>query len=211
MEYTYVMTPDGELYHYGTKGMKWGVRRYQNQDGSLTNAGKKRYRDARDEFDRKRDAKRREKEQSKSANKAQDTELAKRLMREELKDAKLKNEYNKLTTGPDKINSTLQKSKNVADDAAQLANKLKNVTDKSIKNQPKTRMDLSGMSDKELRDRINRELLERQYNDVFNPPTVSKGKETASKVFEVAGDIIVVAGSAAGLALSIRKLLKGGD
>ena len=32
-----------ELYHYGIKGMRWGVRRYQNADGSLTNAGKKRY------------------------------------------------------------------------------------------------------------------------------------------------------------------------
>ena len=31
-----------ELYHYGVKGMKWGVRRYQNKDGSYTNAGKKR-------------------------------------------------------------------------------------------------------------------------------------------------------------------------
>lgn len=31
-----------ELYHYGVKGMKWGVRRYQNKDGSLTLAGKKR-------------------------------------------------------------------------------------------------------------------------------------------------------------------------
>lgn len=29
--------------HYGIKGMKWGVRRYQNKDGSLTNAGKSRY------------------------------------------------------------------------------------------------------------------------------------------------------------------------
>lgn len=31
-----------ELYHYGVKGMKWGIRRYQNKDGTLTAAGKKR-------------------------------------------------------------------------------------------------------------------------------------------------------------------------
>lgn len=32
-----------ELCHYGILGMKWGVRRYQKKDGSLTTAGKKRY------------------------------------------------------------------------------------------------------------------------------------------------------------------------
>lgn len=34
---------DSELYHHGIKGQKWGVRRYQNEDGSLTAAGKQRY------------------------------------------------------------------------------------------------------------------------------------------------------------------------
>lgn len=32
-----------ELYHHGIKGQRWGVRRFQTEDGSLTNAGLKRY------------------------------------------------------------------------------------------------------------------------------------------------------------------------
>jgi hypothetical protein len=38
-----------ELQHHGVKGMKWGVRRYQNKDGTLTAAGKKRYNELSDE------------------------------------------------------------------------------------------------------------------------------------------------------------------
>lgn len=184
----YILTANGELYHHGTKGMKWGRRRYQNADGSLTAAGKKRYaRDAREKGYNKQD---------------EDGTYYKMGGKKGGKKETLDVDADRYVT------EDMQRSKRVADDSASLARNLKNMNDKSIKNQPKTRMDLSKMSDKELRDQINRELLERQYNDVFNPPKINKGKETASKVLDTAGDVLVVAGAAVGLALSLRELLK---
>ena len=42
--------PDGQadayLIHHGIKGQKWGIRRYQNEDGSYTNAGRERHAEA---------------------------------------------------------------------------------------------------------------------------------------------------------------------
>ena len=51
----YILLPNGdfvtsdELYHWGIKGMKWGIRRFQNKDGSLTALGKKRSKQTKEE------------------------------------------------------------------------------------------------------------------------------------------------------------------
>lgn len=45
MAFFIVDDTDKDLYHHGIKGQKWGVRRFQNENGSLTAAGKSRYRD----------------------------------------------------------------------------------------------------------------------------------------------------------------------
>lgn len=61
-----------ELYHYGVKNMKWGVRNYQNKDGSLTSAGRRRYQtDGDDDLRAKKQAyKSAKKDYSKAYNKA---------------------------------------------------------------------------------------------------------------------------------------------
>ena len=95
---------DTSLTHWGIKGMKWGVRRYQNKDGSLTAAGKKRY-----------------------------------------------------------------SSESVHEDYAKAHDS------KSVKS----------MSDAELRNRLNRLNMERQYAQL-SPAKTNKGKEAVSKIMKTA-------------------------
>lgn len=160
MEYCIV---NGELYHHGIQGQKWGRRRYQNPDGTLTPAGRKRY------------------GTPDGAKNGSDRSNAK-----------------------DVLNST----KKVADESAKATNKLKEINAREMRKQStnKDRMDLSDMTDQEMREQINRAMLERQYNDMFGPHYVSRGRERVDRFLEVAGDVITVTGSAVAIAVGVLEL-----
>lgn len=116
MENIYVIVPNGDLYHSGVLGMKWGVRRYQNKDGSLTRAGKKRY-------------------------------------------AKLEAEKAKIDAKMNKLGPKPAKAKSIQE-----------------------------MSDDELRERINRLNLEKNYKDALKGAGYAERKERGKKFVNTFAD-----------------------
>lgn len=69
-----------ELYHHGIKGQKWGIRRFQNPDGSLTAAGKLRERSTSDRALR-REAKKQREWNAKNSSRLSDKELTDQILR----------------------------------------------------------------------------------------------------------------------------------
>ena len=88
-----------ELVHYGVKGMKWGVLRYQNADGTLTAAGR-----VRDRMNRKRNRKRAEKvlKGSPKTVKRRLSQITDEELQKAVNRLQLERTYKNLTTPPDK-------------------------------------------------------------------------------------------------------------
>ena len=167
---------DNYLQHWGVKGMKWGVRRYQNKDGTLTEAGKKRYdRDISDNAARKKE--------------------------------------NRIDTSkPDPrrwVKEDTERKKKIVDSSSNLVKQAKQIERESRPKPVKKKMDLTNMTDKEMREQINRELLERQYNNLFSEdsaPSISKGRKYVSSILDKAGTALELASSSLGIALAIKEL-----
>lgn len=132
-----------ELQHHGIKGMKWGVRRFQNKNGTLTLAGKRRVSEGKP------------KSKGKSASKGK--------------------------PAPEKQHMDYKRTHD----------------SKSI----------SSMSDQELRDRINRLNLERQYSQL-SPKSVSRGKECIDTIITTGKTIAALTGTAYTVYENVDKIAK---
>ena len=125
---------DDELYHHGIKGQKWGVRRFQNPDGTLTKAGQKRY----------------AKQQARDADFAEAMKLAKKY--------------------DDEAAAKKQ--------AARVRKEAKRQQKSDVKNR-------RTLSDKELRDKIQRLQLEKQLKDLSDRDLRAGRNETKQMLQQV--------------------------
>lgn len=110
---------------------------------------------------------------------------------------------------PDRwVKEDLETSKQLANTGSKVVQKFKEFERETRPAPVKTKFDLSSMSDQELRSAINRELLERQYNDVFGTETqeISRGRKYVQNALDATEAALSITGSAIEMALAIKQL-----
>ena len=225
----YILTKDGklhsigndELYHHGIKGQKWGVRRYQNADGTLTSAGKKRRKEnylneaksmSNEELREKVNRMNLEKRYINLA-KNESSKVSRTLDTAE-KAASAATNANKMSKNIDKLKGKKSSGSDISTEGLKAVSKSITVAKKldtvakegKIAKQSKAK--LESMNDNDLRELVNRMDMEQQYASL-RKESVSRGKLRTREILDIAGDILAIGASATVIAVQIKKLTDG--
>ena len=205
---------DDELYHYGIKGQKWGVRRYQNKDGSLTAAGKKR----RSSYDEVRNMSTDELRQKvrRLNNEQRYIDLTRSSSSSISKTAdgierasRIGGDANRIYKSMNGENNPYSKVANQGIDAMSRTARLTKKIDSNVRSKndtAKALKKLEAMSDADLAKEVDRLDLEQQYSRLSNSK-IRRGKTSVNEVLDIAGDIVGIGASAVAIAIGIKKLM----
>lgn len=192
-----------ELYHWGRKGMKWGQHIFgKDKGGSGPTKPKDNFRPGPDPTKSKSNS-RSGFGKSKAVKDMTDDELSARNKR-----MRLERDYAKLskeTRQKSKLETTTDSVRNISEQME----RLRGQNNKSLeKRKPvKENLDLTNMTDEQLRKMVNRAQLEKQYNYYFaKSPEVSRGRQFLTDVLDTGGTALAFTGTALSIALAIQQL-----
>lgn len=157
----------GELYHYGVKGMKWGVRKSPNR----------KYFGSKDPY-----------EKYKNGPDGETTLLSND------KQPKVKTSKYTKQERRDRLNSarnTAYETRNISYNARETTRSLSRL--KKMRTSPNKTPNLSSMSDEELKKAVNRMNLEKQYNSL-NAKETKNGYDYATEVLTTVGSVVGIVG-----------------
>jgi len=182
------------LAHYGIKGQQWGVRRYQNEDGTLTEAGKRRYLKGYNEAEIKLNTATSQTEKDKAQQKLDEINANQGNYFDSKKwdsDANeadkakvqvVKEAQNIVLTGANAVNTSSRGSKVI------------------------NKKDYSKIPDDEMRRRINRLQMEKTYGDLNGDNKyVMTGKEKFKETLQTIGAILGIGASALTIGLLFKQ------